>query len=147
MTAPSKLVVTLVLASSLYGCAQRDAGSASESAAPRAGSAVPLSKLAAVAGGAVERVLDTSQVCMVNNHFMGIPQIPVTVEGKTYYGCCPMCKDKLANDPAGRTALDPVSQKPVDKALAVIGKTKTGAALYFESEQNLIAYAQRSTPN
>ena len=27
-------------------------------------------------------------------------QIPVTVDGKTYYGCCDMCKEMLAKDAA-----------------------------------------------
>jgi len=39
------------------------------------------------------------------------------------------------------TSVDPVSQRPVDKATAVIGKTATGTALYFENEQNLLAYS------
>jgi hypothetical protein len=26
---------------------------------------------------------------------MGTPQIPVSVEGCTYFGCCDMCKGKL----------------------------------------------------
>ena len=44
-------------------------------------------------------------------HFLGRPQIPVSVDGKTYYGCCAMCKDRLARDASARSALDPVSQK------------------------------------
>ena len=31
-------------------------------------------------------------VCMVNNAYMGMPQIAVPVNGKTYYGCCDMCE-------------------------------------------------------
>ena len=80
---------------------------------------------------------------MVNNQFMGRPQIPIVVEGKTYYGCCEMCKDRLAKDSAARTAVDPVSSKPVDKAVAVIAKAESGAALYFESEATFAAYSKR----
>src|SRR5687768_563470 len=43
-------------------------------------------------------VTDPSQVCMVNNQYMGRPQIPTTVAGKTYYGCCPMCKGRLEKE-------------------------------------------------
>ena len=85
-------------------------------------------------------VTDASQVCMVNNQYMGRPQIPTTVEGKTYYGCCPMCKGRLEKEAAARTAKDPVSGRDVDKAVAVIGKQENGDVLYFESRQTLAAY-------
>lgn len=93
--------------------------------------------------GTLEQVADRSQVCMVNDHFMGARQIPVLVDGRTYYGCCPMCKARLEQEPATRTAVDPVSRSIVDKATAVIGKTRSGATFYFESEQNLAAYSGR----
>jgi YHS domain-containing protein len=86
------------------------------------------------------RVTDPSQVCMVNNQFMGKPQIPIAVEGRTYYGCCAMCKDRLGNDPASRTAQDPVTGEQVDKARAVIVKDDTGKVLYFASEDTLRRY-------
>ena len=86
------------------------------------------------------RVTDPSQVCMVNNQFMGKPQIPVAVEGRTYYGCCAMCKDKLEKDPAARTAQDPVTGEQVDKTTAVIIKDATGKVLYFASEETLRRY-------
>jgi len=88
-------------------------------------------------------VADRSLVCMVNDMDMGKAQIPVTVEGQTYYGCCAMCKERLAKDAAVRSAIDPVSGKSVDKAKAVIGKRPDGSVLYFESEKNLREYAAR----
>ena len=78
---------------------------------------------------------------MVNNQYMGQKQIPVTVEGKTYYGCCQMCEAKLNKDPTARLAEDPVSKRPVDKATAVIAKDTSGRVLYFEDEASLRAYA------
>lgn len=92
---------------------------------------------------AVTLVTDPSLVCMVNNQFMGMAQIPVEIDGKTYYGCCPMCRDRLQGDAALRTATDPLTLAPVDKASAVIGKTATGSALYFAKLENLHAFAQR----
>lgn len=92
-------------------------------------------------------VSDRSLVCMVNDQFMGRAQIPITVNGNTYYGCCPACKDRLANDAQVRAATDPVSSKPVDKAVAVIGQTANGSALYFESQRNLEAYSRRLRSN
>src|SRR5262245_61283291 len=61
------------------------------------------------------------RVCMVNNTVFPEDQIPVAVEGRTYFGCCEMCKGRLAADPSVRTAVDPISGKSVDKAKAVIG--------------------------
>lgn len=78
---------------------------------------------------------------MVNNQFMGRPQIPVTVDDKTYYGCCETCKGRLTSDPASRTAVDPVSGHAVDKATAVIAKAENGAVLYFESETTFAKYS------
>ena len=46
-----------------------------------------------------EAKLKSSLVCFVNNKFMGIDQIPVEVEGKTYYGCCQDCVAKINNIP------------------------------------------------
>jgi YHS domain-containing protein len=89
----------------------------------------------------VTRVADVKQVCMVNNHFMGKDQIPVKVGEKTYYGCCEMCKQKLASDASSRSAVDPVSGAKVDKATAVIGAQADGSVLYFENEANLKKYA------
>lgn len=88
----------------------------------------------------LKRVTDASQVCMVNDQFMGKPQIPVQVEGRTYYGCCPMCKDKLEQQQTIRTATDPVTGEQVDKASAVIGQDPAGKVLYFASEANFKRY-------
>jgi YHS domain-containing protein len=81
--------------------------------------------------------VEPKTVCMINEHAMGKDQIPVEVEGKTYYGCCEMCKKALAADAAKRVAVDPVSGKEVDKATAVIGAQEDGRVFYFESEANL----------
>ena len=96
----------------------------------------------APAQASVTRV-DPELVCMVNNHYMGKAQIPVVVEGKTYFGCCDMCKTKLAQDPESRAAKDPVSGATVDKASAVIGREPSGTVVYFENEKNLQQYASR----
>lgn len=84
--------------------------------------------------------VETKTVCMINEHAMGRDQIPVEVEGKTYYGCCEMCKKALAENPAKRVAKDPVSGKEVDKATAVIAAQEDGKVFYFENEENLAKY-------
>ncbi len=86
--------------------------------------------------GSLKKV-EPKLICMMNNKFMGSEQIPVEVEGRTYYGCCPMCAKTLKTGASARTAADPVSGKSVDKAMAVIGANKDGKAYYFENEENL----------
>lgn len=81
--------------------------------------------------------VEAKRICMMNNAAFPNDQIPTVVEGKTYYGCCPMCAGKLKSDPALRKAVDPVSGKEVDKALAVVGVDSKGKAHYFENESNL----------
>lgn len=103
--------------------------------------------LGAVSAQAAEPGLvkaEVKKVCMVNNHFMGKDQIPVQVEGKTYYGCCEMCKEKLAKDETSRYSTDPVSGARVDKAKAVIGVLPDGTALYFENDATFNKYAAKS---
>ncbi len=85
-------------------------------------------------------------VCMMNDKAFDKEQMAIEVEGKTYYGCCPMCKDMLEKDAAKRTATDPVSGKPVDKATAIIGADPHGVTYYFENEENFHTYASGPMP-
>lgn len=87
------------------------------------------------------RVVETRYVCMINDALFDRPQIPVEVEGKTYFGCCPMCKERLANDAAARTATDPLTGQPVDKATAVVAAYPDGRVLYFASVETLSRFA------
>jgi YHS domain-containing protein len=87
--------------------------------------------------------VETKKVCMVNNQVFEKDQIPVAVQGKTYYGCCEMCKERLAKDAAARTATDPVTGKPVDKATAVIAAMPDGKVLYFESQETYEQYSKK----
>ncbi|MGJ1432408.1 hypothetical protein ACR79M_13390 [Sphingobacterium spiritivorum] len=75
-------------------------------------------------------------VCMVNDAYMGKEQIKVDFEGKIYYGCCNMCKERIPKDAAVRTAIDPQTMKSVDKASAYIVMIgENGEVAYFESKQ------------
>jgi len=89
----------------------------------------------------IERPIDPSLVCMVNDAYMGVAQIPVPVNGKTYYGCCQGCVDKLNNLESARIAIDPYSGNPVDKSEAyIVLMNPQGAVAYFESETNYSAF-------
>jgi YHS domain-containing protein len=104
----------------------------------------PATTAKAATAASLQVVADPSTVCMMNDRVMGHPQIPVVVEGKTYYGCCAMCKDRLNQDAAARTATDPVTGKSVDKAKAVIAQRPDGSVLYFESKATLRRYRAAS---
>lgn len=46
---------------------------------------------------------------MVNDAYMGKKQIEVPHDGKTYYGCCKMCVERIPKDKSVREATDPFS--------------------------------------
>ena len=52
-----------------------------------------------------------------------------------------MCKGRLEKDATARTAIDPVTSKPVDKATAVIARNEAGSVFYFGSEDTLRRYS------
>ncbi|MGE0396510.1 MAG: TRASH domain-containing protein [Kofleriaceae bacterium] len=122
-----KLIIAGLLLVGAFACGRESTPTPSNTA---------ISENASLPSG-YSRVEDTSQVCMVTNQYMGRAQIPVAVDNRTYYGCCPMCKDRLNNEPATRTARDPVTGESVDKASAVIVKAADGSLLYFASERSL----------
>jgi YHS domain-containing protein len=148
-----RIIGTAVVSALAFGCSsapQEQVQSASPPPAQTAASAEPHAGPHAAAQPAAQaepakkgltRIDDPSTVCMVNDHFMGSPQIPVPVGDKTYYGCCEMCEGKLQADPSVRLGIDPVSKRPVDKALAVLAMDGTGKIFYFESEESLRAYS------
>lgn len=84
--------------------------------------------------------VEPKTVCMVNEMAMGRDQIAIEVDGKTYFGCCEMCKNRLAKDASIRVATDPISGKEVDKAKAIIGADSEGRVKYFENEANFKKY-------
>jgi YHS domain-containing protein len=133
------LTRTIAAALLLAACASEPSANIAPPSKPEP---APSEPSAASKPPAVTRV-DPSLVCMVNNQFMGKAQIPVAVEGKTYFGCCEMCKSRLADDAESRMATDPVSGARVDKAVAVIGREASGSVVYFENASNLERFASR----
>jgi YHS domain-containing protein len=104
---------------------------------------VAFAAFAGVEGGhpfGLLKKVEPKTVCMVNEQAMGKDQIPVEVDGKTYYGCCEMCKKALADNAEKRVAADPVTGKQVDKAKAVIAAQEDGRVWYFESDETLAKY-------
>jgi YHS domain-containing protein len=92
-------------------------------------------------------VVENEKVCMVTDQLFPKKQIPITVEGKTYYGCCENCKASLGKDPKVRKAVDPISKKPVDKATAVIAAREDGSVIYFENKNTFEQFTKKqATP-
>ena len=121
--------------------AERASGSVVPAALPRA-VAVSSQADAKESPPAGVRRVEPQTVCMVNDRAMGKPQIPVEVDDKTYYGCCEMCKTRLAEDDAVRYATDPVTGQRVDKASAVIAERPDGSVLYFASAETLARFGK-----
>lgn len=91
-------------------------------------------------------VPERTRVCMMQDTVMAVPAIPLASNGKTYYGCCEMCKAKIAAEPERYTlARDPVSGVVVDKATATL-LSVDGRVLYFETEKSRKQFVDRLTP-
>lgn len=83
-------------------------------------------------------------VCMVNNEYMGKKQLVVNHGGKTYYGCCQMCQKRIPQDVTVRLAIDPYTNRTVDKAEAIIAITgDNGEVSYFENENSWRAFSKQ----
>lgn len=122
-------------------------GKKTQKAAPEPAEVSPMqTQMQAQAPGAqvsLGDIVPNDLVCMVNNDYMGREQLEVEVNGKTYYGCCEMCQERLPVDESVRVAVDPVSKNQVDKADAIIAVTgMRGEVSYFENEENYKTYIE-----
>ena len=90
-------------------------------------------------------IVDNEKVCMVNDQFMNIKQIPIAVDGITYYGCCQNCVKKIQDNLGDvRYSKDPISGKKVDKASAIVVQNKEdGTVQYFESKASAQGYMKQ----
>jgi YHS domain-containing protein len=100
-----------------------------------------IASVAVPAWSASGNVDKPAYVCMMQDMVLGKPGIAIPYRGKTYYGCCAMCKAKIEAAPDEYTrAVDPVSGKTVDKAEAFIYALE-GDAYYFATRANRKAFA------
>ncbi|WP_373056402.1 hypothetical protein [Zunongwangia sp. H14] len=84
-------------------------------------------------------------VCMVNNAYMGEPQIPIPVDDKTYYGCCDMCVKKLTTEDEARMVIDPFSGNVIDKSQAyIVLRDHKGNVTYYESKKNYLEHREKA---
>jgi YHS domain-containing protein len=88
-------------------------------------------------------VADRQYVCMMQDTLQVKPGVPVQFDGRTYYGCCPMCAQTMTAEPARYLkAKDPVTGETVDKASALIYGFQ-GSAFYFASDTSRQAFAAK----
>lgn len=99
----------------------------------------PIQMNSTVASQTTYEIVPNDKVCMVNDRFMGVEQIPIDVEGTTYYGCCQGCVEKLQkNIDDVRFGNNPLNKTKVDKASAVIVQDKSnGSVFYFASKEDV----------
>ena len=87
----------------------------------------------------------TEFVCMMTDEYREMRQMLVLFEGRAYYGCCDKCQELITQNASMRTAIDPFSSKPVDKATAYIVLTgNNDKVMYFASEENYRRFAENS---
>ena len=81
-------------------------------------------------------IVSNEKVCMVNDRYMVVKQLPVEVDGIIYYGCCENCVAKIQNNIGDvRYGKDPITGDKVDKANAIIVQNKkNGVVFYFKTK-------------
>ena len=122
------LILLPVVAFALVGCATKSSP------------ATETARSSEQAEGANLVRTQASEVCMMNDRYMGGEQMPIEIDGKTYYGCCAGCQARLEHDEETRYAIDPVSGARVDKATAIIGRGEKNRVYYFENIENYASY-------
>ncbi len=80
--------------------------------------------------------VDAKDVNMAANRYEKRDHAAVQLEGKTYYVSDAAYAQNMRLNPSTRFAKDPLTEKLVDKAEAVIYADASGRAHYFESEKS-----------
>ena len=78
--------------------------------------------------------VSSKHICFISGKRFERTLESVTIEGKSYYYCTSHCLETLKDDPASRSAVDPVSGNRVDKATAVLGQDRHGNVYFFERD-------------
>ncbi len=84
--------------------------------------------------------VDPTQACMSGDAYTPSKLLSVNIEGNTYYYCNEESSSRFTEDASVRYSIDPISKKQVNKATAIIGRTRRGKLYYFESEEHLAEF-------
>ena len=132
-------IVFLILASIILLSCSNEKNQKTETATSTVTKTTPIQTDSAVTSQESYEIVPNDKVCMVNDRFMGVKQIPIDVDGTTYYGCCEGCVEKLQeNIDDVRFGNNPLNKTKVDKASAVIVQDKSnGSVFYFASKEDV----------
>ncbi len=98
---------------------------------------------------AQQDTISHGKICMVDDIYQGdYPTLPLTLSSRTYYGCDAKAINSLTTKHELRTSIDPITNRKVDKASAIIAihPKRDGTVLYFESMETFNQYLN-SLPN
>lgn len=70
----------------------------------------------------------------------------VSIDGQTYFGASDGYASTLRMNAAARTAVDPFTNKKIDKASALTFADASGRVFYFESESSFREFVSLATP-
>lgn len=92
------------------------------------------------------RKVAAEEVNMATNRHMGARQAAVSIDGKDYFAAGDGYTAALQKNAAARVAVDPYTNKKVDKASALTYADASGRVLYFESESSYREFIGLATP-
>ncbi|GFD80140.1 hypothetical protein KUL118_30020 [Tenacibaculum sp. KUL118] len=129
------ILVTLIVSLMFLSCSNQKK---EKTAALSVSETKPIQMNSVVVSQTTYEIVPNDKVCMVNDRYMGVEQIPIDVEGITYYGCCQGCVEKLQkNIDNVRFGSNPIDDTKIDKANAVIVQDKSkGNVFYFASKED-----------
>lgn len=101
-----------------------------------------------VSGPAAEwlKRVNAEEVNMVTNRHAGSKQAAVAIDGRTYFGAGDGYVSNLQKNAAARSAVDPFTNKKIDKASALTYADASGRVFYFESEGSYAEFIGLATP-
>lgn len=108
----------------------------------------PLPKTGKVTGPASAWMMKVKpgEVNMVTNRHEKKTQEEIRLDGKVYYGSGQGMAWNMTQNPSIRFSKDPVTNKTIDKAEAVIFADASGRVHYFESENSFQSFVSLATP-
>jgi YHS domain-containing protein len=90
--------------------------------------------------------VSAEEVNMVTNRHAGSKQASVSIDGKSYFGAGEGYVATLEQNAATRAAVDPYTNKQIDKASALTFADASGRIFYFESESSYNNFIGLATP-
>ncbi|HDZ05772.1 hypothetical protein LCGC14_0280950 [marine sediment metagenome] len=138
------LLILLLLSVVLLSCSDKKKEVAESATQPTVETSQTANKV--IASAQNYEIVPNEKVCMVNDRFMGVSQIPIEANGTTYYSCCENCVEKLQkNLDDVRFGSNPLNDTKVDKASAIIVQDKSsGSVFYFAFQEDAQSFINKN---